>query len=92
MPRALPGHCEAEIEGRDYTKGEKGFTLSRGVSREASNAPRARQPQTVAVNSLPLLGCWRDPLQESHAPVAPDMPQLLACHAVQSGQSIMLAF
>lgn len=32
VPRALAGHCGAETDGRDYTKGEKkGFTLSGGL-------------------------------------------------------------
>lgn len=89
MPRALPGHCGAE--GRDYTKGGKSFPIFQGGKQRGFTSTQS-QTATVAANSLPLLGCWRDPLQESHAPVPPDMPQLLACHAVQSGQSITLAF
>lgn len=88
MPRALPGHCGAEIEGRDHTKGGKRFHTFHGGKEEGFQLyPQPdTHKHTVAVNCQPLLGCWSDPLQESQAPLPPDMPRLLACHAVQSGQ------
>lgn len=85
--QSTAGHCEAEIEGRDYTKGKKWFHAFQGG--EAERLQLHPRPDThkhwVAVNSQPLLGCWRDPLQESQAPLPPDMPYKVA-------SSITLAF